>query len=371
MANSTITSLTKRGYQALNEKGLVDTIKFYSLGDSNQIYTVNAVNNVIPKITGDHTQITSIPSCGKAQYDGIFANTPTTAEIVDARSRAIVEFNRIDCTNEFVTQSLNLRVNLNSWFNQLNSATYSFNMVESLNQTLWDYISVTIQTLDLSIKDYTSVNQFTNTKFSYVPASVVDFNNYQLFSPKFVVSNGKEKRMVNKTGNRFPSPFLYHLSTNNVQGDVVNATNGSVSLVPGNWGYWANGNFVSIETLETSDSNNWDTIYPAVQINNAYYYLPINNVWNTTNGLIGYMLNMVNVDGSGETALTALINSGILFMKSSGTLNAQGAYEIPITFNVNVASNLINNISNVIGNTVTVNFSYDPNNITSDIIERI
>jgi hypothetical protein len=244
-------------------------------------------------------------------------------------------------------------------------------MVESLNQTLWDYISVTIQTLDLSIKDYTSVNQFTNTKFSYVPASVVDFNNYQLFSPKFVVSNGKEKRMVNKTGTRFQSPFIFSLSTNNVQGDVVNATNGSVSLVPGNWGYWANGNFVSIETLETSDSNNWDTIYPAVQINNAYYYLPINNVWNTTNGLIGYMLNMVNVDGSGETALTALINSGILFMKSSGTLNAQGAYEIPITFNVNVASNLINNISNVIGNTVTVNFSYDPNNITSDIIERI
>ena len=58
-------------------------------------------------------------------------------------------------------------------------------------------------------------------------------------------------------------------------------------------------------------------------------------------------------------------------MKSSGTLTPQGTYEIPITFNVNVASPLINNISNVIGNTVTVNFSYNPNDITSDIIERI
>lgn len=364
------TSLTPLGYTELAKVGLINSIKYYSFGDQNEIYSVVAKNDIIPAITGEHTQIT-LADCGKADYDGIFPNQPVESEIVDTRSRVEINYNRIDCDNEFTVPNLRVQVNINSWLNQLLSANYSFNMSESLTQVLWDYVSANIQTLDLTTKNYKTTNIVTNTKFSYVPETDVDASYYAKLSPKYVeIFNGKEKKLVNHTGLRYTSPFIFTLTTNVVNGDVINGTSGLFSLVPGNWGYWANGSFVSVETVENSDTNIWETIYPAVQIGSKYYYLTNNTVWNTTNGLIGYLLNMTNTDGSGESAIQALVTQAILFFKTNGKLS-NNKYEIPINFITNVVSKEINNIEEVIGNRVSVNFSYDPNDITSEIVQLI
>lgn len=365
-----VTSLTPLGYTELAKVGLINSIKYYSFGDQNEIYSVTAKNDIIPAITGEHTQIT-LASCGKADYNGIFPNQPVQSEIVDTRSRVEVNYNRVDCANEFNVPNLRLQVNINSWLNQLLSASYSFNMSDGLTQVLWDYVSAKVQTLDLTVKNYRTTNIVTNTKFSVVPETDVDYTNYTLLSPKYVeVFNGKEKRLVNNTGVRYPSPFIFTFTTNNVNGDIVNGTSGLFSLVPGNWGYWANGSFVSVETVENSDTNIWETIYPAVQIGSKFYYLTNNTSWNTTNGLIGYLLKMTNTDGSGESAIQALVTQAILFFKTNGKLS-NGKYELPINFITNVVSKEINNIEEVIGNRVSVNFSYDPNDMTSDIVKLI
>jgi hypothetical protein len=365
------TSLTPKGYEELAKIGLINSVKYYSFGDQNEIYSVTAENNIIPTITGEHTQVT-LANCGKADYNGIYPNQPVESEIIDTRSRVEIKYNRIDCDNEYVVPNLRVQVNINSWLNSLLSASYSFNMTDRLTQTIWDYVSASIQTLDLTTKNYKTVNLLTNTKFSYVPETDVDYYNYTLLSPKYVeVVNGKEKTLVNNTkGGRYLSPLVYTLSTTNVNGDFVNGTSGKLSLVPGNWGYWANGNFVSVETVENGDTNLWETIYPAVQIGTSYYYLPNNNVWNTTNGLIGYLLNMINVNGDGGTALNGLITQAILFFKTNGKLS-DGKYTIPINFITNVVSKELNNITDVIGNRVSVSFVYDPNDITSDIVQLI
>jgi len=364
------TSLTPKGYERLAKSGLIDTVKYYSFGDQNKIYSVTAENTIIPTITGEHKQITNA-TCGQADYNGMFANPPVESEIIDARSRVEVNYNRIDCDNEFVTPNLNLRVNINTWLNSLLSASYSFNMSETLTQVLWDYVSANIQTLDLTTKNYRTTKTVTNTKFSYVPETDVDMIYYKLFSPKYVsVVNGQERHLINNTGSRWQSPFIFTLSTDNVNGDFVNGTSGLLSLVPGNWGYWANNNFVSVETVENGDTNIWETIYPAVQIGSSYYYLTNNTVWNTPQGLIGYLLNTTKTDGSGESAITALVTQAILFFKSNGNLS-DGKYIIPINFITNVISKELNNINEIIGNKVSIEFSYDPNDTTSDIVQLI
>ena len=372
MAQTIDLSFTPDGWQTLINKGFVPTLKYYSFGDNPNLYNISATNNILPKKTGTHVQLTGA-YCAKAQYDGILPNPPAPSEISDAKSRLFVYFNSIDCTNEFTQSNLSLRVNINTWLNELNSATYSYNMSESLSQKLWSFISVGLQNLDWTIKDYVTVNTFTNVGLTYIPVTKQDSVNYNLISPKAVrVGSDGTRKLTNVAGQKYSSPFVFSLNTGNINGDFIYGTSGVLSLLPDTWGYWVNGNnFVSIEEVEDADNSLFDSIFPAVQIGNKYYYLPNNTSLNTTNGLVGYTLQMVNVTNNSQTALQALIENSKLFFKANGKVNSTGSYVIPVSFKVTPTNSQINNVSTIVGNIVNLEFSYDPNDTTSPIIQII
>jgi hypothetical protein len=244
-------------------------------------------------------------------------------------------------------------------------------MSERLSQTLWSYVSASKQVLDLTTNDYKDVEQITNIGLSYVPATDEDLKYYQMLSPRYVEKNAKESTVVYLNGLRYTSPFELTFSSNNVNGSTVFGTSGILSLLPGQWGYYADGEILSISDVEKSNPDKWKNISPAVQVGKNYYYLNSNNLYNTKNGLIGYLNAMVNINGDGTTPLNALIEQARLFFKTAGTLDINGNYIIPITFNVNVNSEITNRISTVKGNRVSMIFSYNQSDTTSEIIEVI
>lgn len=361
------TSLTPLAHQTMFNGGLKNNIMYYSFNDTWHLYNVTATNNVIPSVTGERLEVT-LASCSKAEAPILFSEKPTESEIKNAKSRVKVLYNGTNCGNQFSTPNLNIKVNINSWLHELSSLTYGFNMTQSLTQVLWDYISAEVQTLDLVSSDYKTTNITTNLKFSQVPKTEEDFRKYTLFSPRYVVDVNGQKRVEYNNGVKYPSPFIFTFGSNNFNGINIPGTSGLLSLVPGEWGYIADGIFLPIETVEgASNLDQWNTVLPAVKVGNGIYSLNNNGFWDTQNGLIGYLMNMV--DSNGKNAVQALIEQVILFMKTNGDLNSDGSYSIKTEFTTNIASSETNNIDKKIGNNIIVNFSYNPTDISSSIIQ--
>jgi|NOAtaT_6_FD_contig_31_5647383_length_2867_multi_5_in_0_out_0_3 hypothetical protein len=368
-------SLTELGYKTLINKGLVDTLTHYSLGDFDHNYTIkNATNNILAKITGYHNETTKT-ECGKSKYEGMFPTEPTTEEILNTRSRVQTIFNRVDCDYEFNEPSIQLKINLNTWLNDLsNISTYSYDMTEHLTLDLWSYISILNQRIDLTTNDYKTYDTITDCGFIYTPMTTEDLKLFNILSPKYMKSaeNG-QKYLYNQTGLRYNSPLLLTFSTNSVNGNTVHGTRGLLSLVPNEWGYYCDGQFLTIETVENTDSNNfpWESIYPAVKIGNGIYVLKSNDSFLTKNRLIGYLYNMVGVTDNTTTALQGLIDYAKLFFKTYGSQMPDGSYQTKINFNVYVKSDKTDNINEVVGNIFGITLSYNPSDTTSQIIQLI
>lgn len=375
MADMTM-ALTRKGWETLIRHGLnPDTLKYYSLSDQKNLYNITATNDIIPNITGSHFQITNT-FCGYAKYRGMYPTKPNHTETINDISRLIYFFNKTDCDDQFSQPNLVLRVNINDWLESFSGISYSYNMTETLSQILWNYVSVTIQKLDLPTNNYVDVNSLTNINLSYTPNTESDYINYIKLNPKLVRVNDNNTKKLTYTPTKFASPFLFPLTTENINGTYVPGTQGSINLVPDRWGYLigevGQGNFQSIANVENNvdPNSNFSSITPAVQIGNSYYYATSNTSWNTQNGLIGWMHKMVHYLDPNKTALDALIQQAILFFQSEGQL-INGSYIIPITFNVMATEPSINNINNIVGNKVTIEFSYTPNLITGQIIQNI
>lgn len=368
-------SLTELGYKTLISKGLVDTLTYYSLGDFDHNYTIkDADNNILSKITGYHGQLTQ-SQCGKAKYEGMFDTEPTEEEIINTRSRLEYNFNRIDCDYEFVKPSIQLQVNINTWLNQLSTiSSYSYNMEGSLSLELWSYISMLSQKVDLVSSDYKTYETLVDGSFIYTPRTSEDKLTYELVSPKYsTTEKDGTKRVVWKNGKRFNSPLILSFSTNSVNGVNIHGTRGLLSLVTDEWGYYCDGQFLPIQTVEGTDRDNlpWETIYPAVKIAKQVYILKDRESYLTKSRLIGYLYNMVSVQDGSTTALQGLINQTKLFFKSNGTLMPDGSYQTKMSFNVYVNNSKINNIEDIIGNIFTITLSYNESDVTSQTIQLL
>lgn len=368
-------SLTELGYKTLINKGLVDTLTHYSLGDFDHNYTVkNATNNILAKITGYHNEIT-MAGCGKAKYDGMFPSEPTTEEVLNTRSRLQTIFNRVDCDYEFTEPSVQLQVNINTWLNELSTiSSYDYNMSESLSLELWSYISILNQRIDLVTDDYKTYDTITDSGFIYTPITSEDKETYVKVSPKYVVTDeNNEKSLYNKTGLRFNSPMLLTFSTNSVNGNTIHGTRGLLSIVPNEWGYYCDNQFLDIETVENNNSDNlpWTSIYPAVKIGKGIYILNTDDSFMTKNGLIGYLYSMVSVSDGTTTALQGLIDQVKLFFKTYGSQMPDGSYQMKINFTVYPKASDIDNIDDIVGNIAGVNLSYNPTDTTSQKIQLL
>lgn len=374
------TTLTPIGYKTLMTKGLVSEISYYNFNDNYHNYVVTANEGLVPGVVGSHSQIT-MSQCAFAEYNGVFAQTPTTTEIQNQISRVQFAFVNEDCSyGNFNQPNINMNININSWLNQLSTLTYSLGM-EGLGLDLWDYMTATIQTLNLSTKTYDDTKYLTNLRINWIPKTNYDLNNLLTLSPRYVKITAGVKEMVDNTSVRNGSPFLLSFSTYNVNGTPVNGTAGRFSLMPNQFGYWVNGTtFLTTTQVEQSTTDSYTTIYPAAKVGNSTFYLNGSTEYPTTAGFVGYALKMINVDGSGETLLTCLTNSAILFMKTYGIYDStNGTYSLPINMNTFITNKQqtstqqidLNSISEKNGGSVRLNFVYNPSDITSPVIQLI
>lgn len=372
MATTLQTTLTPNGYKTLMTSGLVDNIVYYNINDNYHNYLVSAAESLVPSVVGKHNNITTA-QCAFAEYTGVFATDPTPQEIQNAISRVQFSFVNEDCSyGNFNQPNLNININIYPWLQQLASSTYNFNM-EGLTLNLWDYVTATVQTLNLSTKNYDNTKYLTDLKVSWSPKTEFDLMNLNKISPKYVeLKDGGIRAMVDNSTIRFGSPFAVSFSTYSVNGMAVNGTSGNFSLVPNRFGYWVNNtNFLTTTEVENSDLANYKTIYPAAQVGSTIYYLPQNTVYPTKVGFIGYALAMVNVNGNSETLLTGLINQAKLFMKTYGIYDkTNNYYTIPVNMNVIATNQDINYITDKFGGNVRLNFIYDTNS-TANPIELI
>jgi len=373
------TTITERGYETLLKGGFVDNIKLCRLLDNSHIYSVTAPQNLIPKITGTHTNITTA-SCGYANSGPVFTTKAVPSEIQNLTSQVQINLVNEECLyGDFNVSNLNLNINLSPWFEQLKAATYSYGMSESLSLNLWDFIEVTIQTLNLSTKTYENVETLTNLNLSYMFKTDVDKVNFTKFSPLWVQINGTQRSVYDNTGVMYGSPFMLLFSSYPVANNYVVGASGNLTMHPnGGWGYWVvsptgAGQFLPTSTVENQDLANYSEIYPAAIVNNETYYLTDNVSYETKNPTIGYALKMTNVRGNGETMLTGLVNNAILFCKKHFNYDSvNNRYTLPINLQVNPTNQKINYITKKFGGSISLNFIYDTNQpINTNPIELI
>lgn len=369
MATTLQTTLTPTGYKTLMTSGLVDNIVYYNINDNRHNYLVSATESLVPPVIGKHATITT-SQCAFAEYTGVFATKPTQQEIQNALSRLQFSFVNEDCSyGNFNQPNLNININIFPWLQQLASSTYDFNM-QGLTLDLWDYVTATIQTLNLSTKNYDNTKYLTDLNISWSPKTEFDLMNLNKISPRYVgLKDGGVRGMVDNSTIRFGSPFAVSFSTYSVNGMAVEGTAGRFSLVPNKFGYWVNNTtFLTTSEVETSDLASYKTIYPAAVVGSNTYYLPQNTVYPTKAGFIGYALAMINVNGNSETLLTGLINQATLFMKTYGIYDkTNNNYTIPVNMNVIATNQDINYITDKFGGNVRLNFIYDTNSTANPI----
>ena len=388
------TALTPFGYKTLISKGLEKEIIYYNINDNYHNYVVSAKENLVPAVVGSHNTIT-MSHCAFADYDGVFPTKPDPTEIENVISRVQYSFVNEECSyGDFNQPNLNINVNINSWLYELSNLTYNFNM-QGLTIDLWDYVTATIQTLNLSTKNYDNVKYLTNLGLNWVPKTNstagkmtikeqgipktksmmgFDLNNLLKISPKYVnFKEGSKREMVDNSSIRFGSPFFLSFSTYSVGGTPINNTAGRFSLVPNEFGYWVDGTtFLNTATVESSDLTAYKTIQPAAIVGNNTYYLNEIGAYPTKAGFVGYATKMINTNGNGDTLLTGLINQAKLFMKTYAIYDSvNDIYTLPINMSTIATNSEINYITNKVGGNVKLNFIYNPNDNNSPIIQLV
>jgi hypothetical protein len=366
MANTFSTHLTTQGYRTLMTKGLVNEIKLYQLLDNTHNYEVTANENLVLPATGNRVEITTSKT-SFADYNGVIVNKPTSAEIKTLTSKTQLNFINRECDYTFNQPNISLNINLHSWIYELQNLTYNFDM-PGLSKDLWDFMQATVQTLNVTTKNYDNVMYTSNLGVTWVPKTEVDANNIKLLSPTYVQTQGSSRTLIDgRDSVRNASPFFLSLSTYNVNGQPINNTAGKLHLVTNEFGYWVNNStFVTTSALEQSDLNLYKTVYPAAKVGRNIYYLKTPLPYPTNAGFVGYAMNMVNVNGSNQTLITGLIDQIILFTKTYFKPDDAGVYTMVINLNSIATNSEINSITQKTGGDVSLIFRYDPNNINSN-----
>ena len=246
------TTLTSKGWKALLKNGLVNEIKFYNFNDNTHDYVVDATEDLILPVTGSHDNIT-LSHCAFAGNESVPKVPLVPLEVQSITSNVQYNFVNLDCGYDINQPNLNIQINLNSWFNQLDNSTYNFNM-SGLTLNLWDYLTATIRTLDLTTKNYRNTKYLTDLQISWLPTANTDLNNLLLLSPRYVtVTNGIRTMIDNSSSTVYSSPFFLSFNTFSINGKPVNNTACNFSLVPSKVGYWVNNNtFLNISQVENN-----------------------------------------------------------------------------------------------------------------------
>jgi hypothetical protein len=354
MSTTLNTVLTEHGFKTLYKYGLEKHIVYYDIKDNGYVYGIDSNADILPEVTGSHTQITST-KCALAGYNGVYSKEPTVLEINNEISQAQIYFVNENCSEDgFELPNLNVNINLNPWFygtNGLSTLTYSTNM-SGLVLDISDYLKVKIQKLNLTTQTYDTIDYVTELGISWYSDTEADDKNLFTVSPKYVSRDGNVKKMVDDSSKlRYSSPFQIFHASYSPQGSVIQNTGIKLGLLPDEVGYRVNGTtFLTCTEVETQSnpSETYSEILPAFKVNllnnnnTSLYTLNNTTPYPTQKGLIGYALNASN--SNGESLINGLITKAILFMKSNG-IQKNGVYTISMNMHAIVTNQKINFIN--------------------------
>lgn len=375
------TYITETGWRVLLEGGLLNNVNSYKVGDSTLIYGIDdGINNPayfnLP-IVGNREGTTMIPICEFANRKPIPIEPLTEGEIIGLDRRIKMSFVSEDCDLAFEQSNINVNVNVDKWIDDLvGLKSIDFDRtVSGIRINIWDYLASYLEEYDMTTSSWKVKELYkSNLDITIRPKSQEDYTKFSMVNPKYMKLNpdGK-KEFVNAQGKtRFSSNLLLGFNTKVIDGVDVFGTSNSLGLFADKYGYLVDGVFRNAGDFESEAKSQgtgaYKTIYPAVEIDGANYWLTDDTDYRSVDGT-GYMVyGYKNSDD--KRAIDALTDKIKLFMKSNGTEIETGVYQINMEFVVELFSNRQFNQAyqnNFIGGNLNYNLTYNENTVSADL----
>tara|TARA_R110000772_G_scaffold72857_4_gene158798 strand:- start:118 stop:1269 length:1152 start_codon:yes stop_codon:yes gene_type:complete len=376
-----ITNITEKGWESLLNNGLLNSITTFKVNDDNIIYPISE-NNITPNffqppLTGSREGATMIPICSFSQRKSVPKSPPRTEEVETLNSRVKLSFVSEDCSVPFEESNITVRVNIDKWIDNLTSlvgTTYT-RTASGLKIPIWDYILAYLEEYNSGTKTWSTTETYkSNLDVSYNLLSSKDVENYRLVNPKYmeVTKSGSKIFTNGQPSNRFSSNMLLSFNTKTMDGIDVYGTSSTLSLYPDRWGYVADGSFLNAGDVENnmkSNPNAYNTVYPAIIIDDKIYQIKDNKNYETVDGVGQFVWAFKDKDNT--PAITGLTNKLKLFMKANGVDNGAGLYTFNINLTMNTKSGKMFNRAyqnKKVGGQLTYELHYNENIVSTKLI---
>jgi len=370
--------ITEEGYRSMLTKGLSSAITKFSINDQYKIYGLDT-DHTLPPLSGTKPNLgNSNPAFNLAKYKGVPQDPLSTDEIDFMSKRIAVKLFSADCSGGFDVNTLNVKIHLARYFNNLESImtqSYNFNM-EGLSYKIYDYVYSNIEKENVVNGGYDIIDNIRRLNLSIGFNSDSDRRNYFKLNNRYVTFlSGGESILINERNNNlYFSPF--HLDFTSVDG--VPGSSLLFKMMPDTFGYTIDGEFLSLkegdELINGSGTGSFNSIIPTAKVGNKDFYLENNNMLNTKDPLLGQFIYGFKNSNKTLNLMQELIERGKMFIQTNG-INNNGVYSLPIGYKINVnGDDEFNNIylNNNYGGNVVVEFIYNPTDITTtNIVEVI
>jgi hypothetical protein len=208
--------------------------------------------------------------------------------------------------------------------------------------------------------------------------SETDKNNYTSFSNRYVEITGSGAQIFRngRTG-VYNSPFQLDFVSFNAGSSFVPGSGLKLSMMPDEFGYTVDGDYYTLSDANNlftqNGMNSYDKIIPTTKIGTTSYFLDTFTNYNTADPLLGQFTYGFKTSDGTRTVLEDLIERGVLYMKTKGTL-VDGVYTLPIGYKIDLLGDAEFNLAynnNNYGGGVLLEFVYDPTDITTTNIMEI
>jgi len=376
------TYITEAGFRKLLETGLLNGVSSYKIGDESILYGIEEGSTEpaffnIP-LVGNREGTTALPICIQSSTNPIPVTPLTESEILKNNRRVKMSFVGEDCVIPFEKNNLKIKINIDKWVdNLLNLKTIPYNRsVSGLKVNIWDYIVGYIEEYDVINNTWKTIDSENYLDIRYTLKSDDDLQKYRLLNPKYMELKSDGSRVFNNKQSlvRFPSNMLVAFNTKTITGVDVFGTSFTLGLYPDRWGYLVDGTFINTadfeEIVKVEGTGNYNTIYPAVEIDRNVYYQETNVDYRSVDGVAYFVYGFK--DQNGVPAIDALTDKVKLFMKANTTEVSPDLYQMEI----NLKTDLIGSVefndaynNKNIGGELTLLFSYNDTGVSSDLYE--
>lgn len=362
-------------------KGLSSAITQFSMTDQYEIYGLDSIPT-LPNLTGTKFSLGGAnPACNLAGYKGIPQN-PLPSDTTDALNRRVgINIFSSDCDGGFNLNAVTIKFHVNRYFNYLQTfLTQDYNFsYEGLTQHLYDYTYGVLEQEDILNGGFNTLDNVQEVDVRVNFNSPTDKNNYTSFSNRYVeiINTGAQIFRNGRTSGVYNSPFQLDFTSFNAGSSFVPGSGLKLSMMPDEFGYTIDGDYYTLTAANNlftqNGMNSYEKILPTAKIGNISYFLDTFTNYNTTDPLLGQFVYGFKTSDGTKTLIEGLIERGILYMKTKGTLSG-GIYTLPIGYKIDLFGNEEFNSAyqnNNYGGGVLLEFIYDSTDITTTNIMEI